>query len=126
MEGQDNIIVFGSYDSAIDASIAKSKLDAHGIPCFITDENISGLYPGVHFPGMRTRLHIFADDKASALKILDENYLQVTSDHCPRCNSSRTTRDFPKSESESLMMIFFGVLFPHKKVNRCLDCDNEF
>ena len=49
---------------------------------------------------------------------------------CPRCSGRRVQRDFPKSLSEqpfsSLMVLFFGVLMPQKKINHCLDCDYEF
>lgn len=59
MDAQEKIVVFAVYDSVIDANIIKTKLDAYGIPCFLTDENISSLYPlpGNSFSG--ARLHVF-------------------------------------------------------------------
>ena len=44
-EGAGDIVVFRHFDIAIDAHIAKSKLDAYGIPCFLTEENMANLYP---------------------------------------------------------------------------------
>jgi hypothetical protein len=125
----DDIIVFRQFDTVIDANIAKTKLDANDIPCFLTEENMSNLYPGQRFLAFKVRLHLFARDEEQASSILSD--IDLTSDadtsmRCSRCGSSRITRDFPKQSGESLTFIFFGVLFPHKKVNHCLDCDYEF
>jgi hypothetical protein len=130
MNIQDDIIVFRQYDTVIDANIAKTRLDANDIPCFLTEENMSNLYPSHRFlGGLKVRLHLFARDEEKASEILSDINLTSDSDSsskCPKCNSSRIMRDFPKQSSESLTFIFFGVLFPHKKVDHCLDCDNEF
>jgi hypothetical protein len=130
MNIQDDIIVFRQYDTVIDANIAKTRLDANDIPCFLTEENMSNLYPSHRFlGGLKVRLHLFAKDEEKASEILSDIDLTSDSDaslKCPKCNSSRIIRDFPKQSGESLTFIFFGVLFPHKKVNHCLDCDNEF
>jgi hypothetical protein len=129
MSAQDDIIVFRQFDTVIDANIAKTKLDAYGVPCFLTEENMSNLYPGQPFLAFKVRLHLFARDEEQARHILFEIDLTSdadTSSSCPKCRSSRITRDFPKQIGESLYILFFGVLFPHRKVNHCLDCDNEF
>jgi hypothetical protein len=127
---KDDIIVFRHYDTVIDANIAKTKLDAYDVPCFLTEENMSNLYPGQPFMAFKVRLHLFAKDEEKAHVILEsQTQMSTDSDHssrCPKCLSLRITRDFPKEESDSLTFLFFGVLFPHRKVNHCLDCDNEF
>jgi hypothetical protein len=129
-EERDDIIVFRLFDTVIDANIAKTKLDAYGIPCFLTEENMSNLYPGQPFLAFKVRLHVFAKDEEQAHTILEDHTTLTTdsdaSARCPRCDSQRVTRDFPKELSDSLTLLFFGVLFPHKKVNHCIDCDNEF
>jgi len=67
---EEKIIVYQSYDTAVEANLAKTKLDAHGIPCFLTDENFTGVYPirNSVFPGVR--LHIFEQDLNQATDIL--------------------------------------------------------
>ena len=128
MEEQDEIVVFRHFNNSIDANIAKTKLDAYGVPCFLTEENMSNLYPGQHLLAFKTRLHIFSKDVDQAHQILDVSHQTEGEDicQCPKCNSLHVIRDFPKDSSEDLTTIFFGVLFPHKKVNRCQDCDFEF
>lgn len=67
----EKIIVFRQYENAIEASIVKTKLDAYGIPCFLSDENIAGLYPLQSFRQLGVRLHIFAKDAEKAREILE-------------------------------------------------------
>jgi len=71
-EPLDKIIVFRAFNTAVEANIAKTKLDAYGVPCFLTDENFVNLYPIRNdiFPGVR--LYIFENDLAEALDILSE------------------------------------------------------
>jgi hypothetical protein len=127
LDDRDDIIVFRRYDTVIDANIAKTKLDAYGIPCFLTEENMSNLYPGQPFMAFKVRLHLFSQDEERAVQLLSEEIQEADpSGKCPRCNSEKVVRDFPKQSGENLAMMFFGVLFPHRKVNHCLDCDNEF
>lgn len=68
----DKIIVLMQFESAIDANIAKTKLDAYGIPCFLTDENLASLYPLPNMTSMQARIHVFENDREQALEILNE------------------------------------------------------
>ncbi len=72
-EPQEKIIVFRAYDTVVEANLAQTKLDAHGIPCFLTDEHLTNLYPirNAIFPGVR--LHIFEKDYDEVKSILEEN-----------------------------------------------------
>jgi Putative prokaryotic signal transducing protein len=72
MEKAEKIIIYASFDNVIAANIAKTKLDAYGIPCFLTEENLTNLYPLRNdiFPGVR--LHIFENDREQAKNILEE------------------------------------------------------
>lgn len=68
----DKIIIYQSYDTVIQANLAKTKLDAYGVPCFLTEENFTGLYPFRNdiFPGVR--LHIFEKDQERVREVLKE------------------------------------------------------
>lgn len=128
----EEIIVFMKFDTTIDANIARSKLDAFDIPCFLTEENMAALYPGQQALPFQVRLHIFKKDIDEAARVLMEGHVEFDGSEivCPRCSGRRVERDFPKSLSEqpfsSLMVLFFGVLMPQRKINHCLDCDYEF
>ena len=125
----DDIVVYKYFDSAIDANIAKTKLDAYDIPCFLTEENMANLYPGQTLYAFKIRLHLFASDVQRAEHVLTGTSLSVQDESavtCPKCHSSRIIRAFPRREADTIKYIFFGVFFPHRKVNQCLNCGNEF
>ena len=68
----DKIIVLRQFDSALDANIAKTKLDAYGIPCFLSNEHLAGLYPLPNLTSLQARIHIFENDIERANEILKE------------------------------------------------------
>jgi hypothetical protein len=72
MDKPEKIIIYSSFDNVIAANIAKTKLDAFGIPCFLTEENFTSLYPLQNdiFPGVR--LHIFESDTDHVKEILND------------------------------------------------------
>ncbi len=126
----DKIILFRKFNDSIAASMAKSKLDAYGIPCFLTGEHMAGLYPGERVIPFDVRLYVFERDQDRAAEVLMEALPQDSEIVCPRCGSTRIERDFPEALSAStgsaLKLLFFGIFFPHKKVCRCRDCKKEF
>ena len=128
MNEEDDIIVFNEFDSGIDANIAKTKLDAYGVPCFLTEENMANLIPGQSFYAIKIRLHLFAADRERAVQILSSDTLSVEDGPglCPRCHSDRIRRAFPRKIIDSLTIVFFGIFLPHKKVDQCMDCGLEF
>lgn len=129
IEKGDDIVVLQYFDSAIEANIAKTKLDANEVPCFLTEENMAGLYPGQSLSVFKIRLHLFASDRDRALQVLWADRPFIHSDAgpaCPLCHSTKITREFPRKSGETLVYLIFGVLMPHKKVNLCLQCGCEF
>jgi len=75
-----DIVVFRKFENSIEANIVKTKLDAFGIPCFLTEENLSNLYPGQSFMLFHVRLHLFAADVERANQIMQENNLSINDD----------------------------------------------
>jgi len=131
MEEQDEIIVFKRFENAIDANIIKTKLDANGIPCFLTEENLANLYPAQSFLLFGVRLHIFDKDKERASEILQENFLSVhETTKCPRCQSDKVEVEYTRKVTPRIITILVGLLliigFPLRKVYRCQDCEHEF
>lgn len=71
-DSSEKIIVFDSYDTTIKASLVKTKLDAYGIPCFLTGENFVNLYPFRNELFTGVQLFIFEKDKERVIEILEE------------------------------------------------------
>ena len=68
----DKIVVHSVYETAIQANLAKTKLDAYGIPCFLGNENLANLYPLSYFPAGQVRLYVFENDLNRVNEILSE------------------------------------------------------
>lgn len=66
------VVVYGAFQSVIEANLAKTKLDAYGIPCFLTNEHLASLYPLTYFSAGQVRLHVFEDDLPRVQEILQE------------------------------------------------------
>jgi Putative prokaryotic signal transducing protein len=133
MEEGEKIVVIREFDDVIAANICKTKLDAYGIPCFLTEENLASLYPGNQFLGFKVRLHLFNKDTEEAEHIIREALMAKDDGSfllCPECQSQRLERDFPKrfydKALSTLGVLFFGIFIPQKKIYRCLDCQQEF
>ncbi len=130
MEAPEKIVVLRIFDDTIEANIAKTKLDAYGVPCFLTEENLANLYP-IRSPRMSVRLHVFEKDKAHAEDVLNERPTLADDEptRCPRCRSVNIVSGYsskPASVLLSLLASIFFVLVPPKRVSRCEDCLNEF
>jgi len=129
MENPDKIIVFDSYDTVMAANLVKTKLDAYGIPCFLSDENFVGLYPirNELFPGVR--LHVFEKDRDRVKEVLtEETNLEKETLQCPFCRSHHVTLSKIKPSTIRLVlsMIFVSPFLEEKKIYQCGGCGKEF
>jgi hypothetical protein len=123
---EEKIIVLRAFDTVVEANIAKTKLDAYGIPCFLTEEHMTALYPirnGI-FPG--ARLHIFEKDSGQAKSILDDNQAQGYIE-CPRCGSSDYYPVLSGEGSSFFSRAILG-LFSSKPIveYRCKKCNHIY
>ena len=128
-DAPEKIIIYEAYDTVMQANLAKTKLDAYGVPCFLTEENFTSWYPFRNqlFPGVR--LHIFEKDSAQVKEVLSENHLETDPILCPRCNAKNVTiEDTVKADGWHLLpVVLFVTSFPrNKKVYHCHECGNEW
>lgn len=133
MEEHDQIIVFRKYESSIEANLAKTKLDAYGVPCFLTEENVTNLYPLQNLLLFGVRLHIFRNDRQLVEQVLTETvYLENETLACPVCRSPNIKLEYSQKLSMNLGRMLMGLLarvivpVPSKKIYRCQDCHREF
>jgi hypothetical protein len=66
----ENIIVFDSYYEPLAAHLARTQLEAAGIPCFLTNENLVSLNRMYSPVAGGVRLHIYQRDAARAAEVL--------------------------------------------------------
>jgi hypothetical protein len=131
METEEKIVTFKNYNTQMEANLAKTKLDAYGIPCFLSGENLANLYPIQNPKFSGVRLHLFEKDIDQARQVLNEGMILANHEqaHCPRCRSTNIEFGFSKKSLSQFTLlvrsIVFG-LFSSKKQYHCLDCDLEF
>lgn len=66
----ENIIVFDSYYEPLAAHLARTQLEAAGIPCFLTNENLVSLNRMYSPVAGGVRLHLYQRDAARAAEVL--------------------------------------------------------
>ncbi len=129
MEKKDKIVVFREYETSIDANVAKTKLDAYGVPCFLTQENLNTLMAQNPFL-FTIKLHIFENDATRVREVLDELFDYETPLTCPQCESTEIMYSESRKGFNKFAAVAFGFLFhirmTPKKVHHCLDCKLEF
>lgn len=129
MGKKDKIVVFREYESSINANVAKTKLDAYGVPCFLTQENLNALMAQNPFL-IPIKLHIFENDTRHVQEVLDEEFDYDTPISCPECESteiiySESRKVFNKFAAEAFSFLFHVKMTP-VKAHHCLDCKTEF
>jgi Zn finger protein HypA/HybF involved in hydrogenase expression len=120
-EAAEKIIVYDSYNTVVEANLVKTKLDAYGIPCFLSEENFTTLYPFKNqlFPGVR--LHIFEKDFDQVKELLEENALDIDDTLCPTCGS-KDVAIVDKEEDKGIVDTFLSLIQPSPKTYRCKNC----
>lgn len=136
----EKLITVGNFDEPMEAHIAKARLDAQGIRCFLSGEFFVGTYWLLSKADGGVKLKVKLSDADRAREILTPKR-QVVQDKaeepagtgqrdedssgpvCPKCGS-----DLVEYEKYSRKMFFLGILllkipvpFP-KDSYRCLDC----
>jgi len=105
----ENIIVLGTYYEPVAAHLARTQLEAAGIACFLSNENLVSLNRMYSPVAGGVRLHVYARDAAQAAEVLREpphmhaerGGLAASSPEtgadavpeCPRCGSLEVGRD---------------------------------
>lgn len=128
-DSSDKIIVFDSYDTVMAANLVKTKLDAYGIPCFLSNENFGGLYPFRNELFTGVRLHIFEKDHDRVKEVLTEEHpSEKEALQCPACGSSNVIlRKIQHGQLEKfLSTIFLSPFMEEKSAYFCQNCNREF
>jgi hypothetical protein len=80
MNTDDEIITFQTYYNPMEAEIIRTKLEANGIPSFISDESLGVLYPVYNQGGGGIKLKVFARDVEKCKEILADEGLPYDDD----------------------------------------------
>lgn len=73
MDKEEEIVVFETYYNPMLAEIIRAKLEANGIPCFLSDESIGTMFSVYDQGAGGIKLKIFKHDLEKCKEIVNEN-----------------------------------------------------
>jgi Zn finger protein HypA/HybF involved in hydrogenase expression len=128
---ENEVVVLRVFENSIDANLARTKLEANDIQCFLTGENMTNLYPLQNKNLFSVNLHVFQKDRKQAEDILNEEYTsQEEIVTCPQCQSTNVKIEqiekLGKKPLSFIVSVFKAILFPLPRVYRCENCQHEF
>lgn len=141
---QENIIVLGSYYEPVAAHLARTKLEAAGIPCFLTNENLASLNRMYSPVAGGVRLHVYQRDAAQATEVLREPPVMqavpgglataksaAPATTCPRCGSHEVASDVVEepTSAASWLATLLGRLRRHflqGRAHHCFNCGLDY
>ena len=128
----DSIVLLESFPNYIAAHVAKSRLDAENIPCFLSNENrpYGPIAGGV-------RLHVRQQDLAAAQQVLLDQVVpmrvaspeeETTVRACPRCGSHDISSEPVLDPSSNVPMRLFALISWSLRGEHyhCFHCGYEF
>ena len=102
----DSIVVLASYYEPVAAHLARTRLEAAGIPCFLSNENLLSLNLMYSPAAGGIRLHVYQRDAEQATEALQPlavmqavaggpapSEAQAPAITCPRCHSAEVGHD---------------------------------
>jgi hypothetical protein len=143
MTKDDKIITFESYYDSMLAHIVRSKLEANGIPCFITDENTIGANPLYNQAVGGIKVKIFERDLQRCREILategdlhEQDHFEIDDETntyvvCPYC-ASTNVRNIAEKKDDGEWSALLGSLsnlinpFHTGKNWHCFNCQQDF
>jgi hypothetical protein len=145
MPSPDSIVFLESFHEPMAANLARTRLEAAGSPCFLSNENLVSLMPLYSSITGGVRLHVRQSDAEAALELLrsvpvppatepDEASFEASAPdpvapRCPRCGSSDVAYGPATRNTYSFWSGFLSVLLRYPvRGNRfhCFHCGNEF
>jgi len=145
MPTPDSVVFLESFYEPMAANLARTRLEAAGIPCFLSNEHLVSLMPLYSPITGGVRLHVRRRDVATALEILHDVPVPLATSpdeasfaadapdpvapRCPRCGSSDVAYGPATRNTYGLWSGLLSVLlrFPVRgKRFHCFHCGNEF
>ena len=142
---QENIIVLGSYYEPVAAHLARTKLEAAGIPCFLTNENLASLNRMYSPVAGGVRLHVYQRDAAQAAEVLREPPVMratpgglaeptdptAEAATCPRCGSHEVAYGAPAESVNaaswlSTLLARLRHYYAQGQTHHCFNCGLDY
>jgi hypothetical protein len=143
MNTTDNIITLESYYDPMLAHIIRTRLEANGISCFVTDESGIGALPLYNQTVGGVKLKIFERDLEKCREILavegdlhendhfeidDETNTYVMCPYCASTNVRNINENTDEEQSLTFLNSFMNLVNPFyvQKNWHCFNCQSDF
>ncbi|WP_165370526.1 putative signal transducing protein [Hymenobacter persicinus] len=137
---ESRIVLLESFADPITAHLAKGRLEAEQIPCFLTNENLVSLNRLYGPASGGVRLHVREQDAPAAAEILRYETVPMTvaraddtppADelHCPACDSTDVAFGPATRNTYSWPMLLLSMVLGYPlrgKRYHCFHCRHEF
>ncbi|GAA4303175.1 DUF2007 domain-containing protein [Nibribacter koreensis] len=135
---KDELVTVSTYSSAIDAHLAKNKLESEGILAFLFDENMVSLNPLYNISIGGIKLKTLESDRAQAEAVLsslqDQPYTNEQNEviTCPQCGSENISYAYDSSNRLKsfmgflLALVTFSLPLLSKDRYTCNQCHHVF
>jgi hypothetical protein len=135
---ESRIVLLESFADPITAHLAKGRLEAEQIPCFLTNENLVSLNRLYGPASGGVRLHVREQDAAAAAEILRYETVPMMASGpddeparllCPRCASPDVAFGPATRNTYSWPMLLLSMVLGYPlrgKRYHCFHCRHEF
>jgi len=119
------MITVAKFSRIEDAHLVASRIEAHGVETFISDEYVSGLY-GAAFSDIQVQI---MEEDAEQLRMLlqddPEFNLKSTSIACPKCDSENiASKAAPDNFIGALVVLLTMIPYPATSRYQCNECNH--
>lgn len=141
---EDKLVTVANFaygpDPVSQAELARLKLEAEGVDCYLTGRNFTGVYWLLSAAGHGVQIQVKESDEKRALEILCEKKQiegeefeedladdEEDEDVCPKCNSKKIEYEKYSNKLLYLSLLIFRLPITYLK-NRytCQDCGHKW
>lgn len=133
----DQTVVIGHYSHVVEAELARTFLESHGIKASLQDQytiNMNWLYSGA-LGGVKVRVPLSQEaDARQLLEDVENNKFALQDSEvqelpCPQCKSTETERRRPQSKGLAMLILYFAYLplpFLSREKYECRSCGHQW
>ena len=122
-----------TVDNSYEAEFLKEDLEEAGVVCFLTNVNLTNLYPGMagFYRGSGIGVMVSQEDHMKAAAIVRRRSEVERTVRCPNCGSTNVEHSPVSHSLWKIVPLFFAALLtasvtPFRDTYHCSECRSKF